>query len=208
MKKRTSKRMLYGLTVVMLLSALITSCSKDPVAPNEEHNHDDPSKVALLFIKGHYHGTQLHAHDTTTVAVRMDGRFIDPQTNALLDKAPVITLEQGSDIYQLQIKFYAPDGDLLNGEFLEEAAIHQFFFLPSVNDVLNYVYKDDRVGFTGDFSVLQTGKELSLTASLRHGINKTIQREWNDIKYNTYGSEDFKTVLQLKTVAAGAHDHD
>lgn len=197
-----------------ILSAAVTSCTKDPQKPHEEHNHDDPTKVEMLFIKGHYHGTSLHAHDTTKVVMRWDGKFIDPTTNALLTAPPEVKMEKGYDIYKLKVNFYDAKGKLLNGEFIEEANIHQFFFLPKAGGegALSYEYKDAnniRLGFDGDFKVLQTSKTFDMDVVLMHGLKKTTNIEWNDVNYKKFGgSPDFITTLKIKTVEGEAHaDH-
>lgn len=198
------------LFALIFASAFIyTSCSKDPVKPEEEHNHDDAAKTVITFFEGHYHGTSFHKVDSTVVAIRQDGKFIDAKTNALIgdgSQSPVVELSDG-ELQKMTIQFIDAHGHILNGEFLEEANIHQFFFLPSESGVLNYTYKDARVGFDGDFEILQTGKDLNLLISLRHGINKTPEKPWNDANYNRYGNEDFKTTLRIKTVEGSAHNH-
>ncbi len=190
---------------------LLVGCSKDPVHPEEEHNHDDQSKVVFTFYKGHYHGTSFHKGDSTVVALRQDGKFINPTTNALIgdgSQSPVVQLSDG-ELQKLSIVFLAADGDTLNGEFIKEANVHQFFFIPSVKDVLEYTYKDARLGFDGDFKILQINKELNLEVVLRHGLNKSSERAWNDVNFRNYGgSDDFKTTLRIKTVEGEAHAHD
>lgn len=203
--------MLSWIAGAFILSAAVTSCTKDPQKPHEEHNHDDPTKVEMLFIKGHYHGTKLHAHDTTKVVMRWDGKFIDPKTNALLSTPPEVKMEKGYDIYKLEVNFYDAKGKLLNGEFIEEASIHQFFFLPKAGGegALSYEYKDARLGFNGDFKVLQAGKTFDMDAILIHGLKKSTNIEWNDVNYKNFGgSPDFTTTLKIKTVEGGAHADD
>lgn len=190
---------------------LLTGCSKDPVTPEEEHNHDEQSKVVFTFYKGHYHGTSFHKGDSTVVTLRQDGKFVDSKTNALIGdglQSPVVQLADG-ELQKLSIVFLDAHGDTLNGEFIKEANVHQFFFIPSVKDVLEYTYKDARVGFNGDFKILQTNKDLNLDVVLRHGINKSTERAWNDANFRNYGgSDDFKTTLRIKTVEGEAHAHD
>lgn len=198
------------LFALIFASAFIyTSCSKDPVKPEEEHNHDDAAKTVITFFEGHYHGSNFHKVDSTIVAIRQDGKFIDAKTNALIgdgSQSPVVELSDG-ELQKMTIQFIDGHGHLLNGEFLEEANTHQMFFIPSVANVLNYTYKDATVGFDGDFEVLQTGKDLNLLISLRHGLNKIPTKAWNDADYYKYGSEDFKTTLRIKTIEGSAHEH-
>lgn len=204
------KQFLSITSAVFALAVLFASCGKKPVTPPEEHNHDDPSKVVMKFIRGHYHGTKLHGVDTTTVALRWDGKFIDPVTSNLLSAPPVVHMKKrANDICRLEITFLAADGDTINGEFLHEADEHQFFFIPQASgvDALTYTYKDAdnaRVGLTGDFKVLTEDKTFDLLLSLRHGIDKKDGKtyEWNDPKYNTYGSADFAATIKVVTELA------
>lgn len=121
-------------------------------------------------------------------------------------ESPVVELSDG-ELQKATIQFIDKHGHLMNGEYLQEANVHQMFFIPSVANVLNYTYKDATVGFDGDFEVLQTGKDLKLTISLRHGLNKTPAKVWNDADYYKYGIKDFETILRIKTIKGEKHHH-
>lgn len=193
--------------MALLVGTVYTSCNKNPVKPQEEHNHDEQSSVILNFYEGHYHGTDLHRTDTVQVAIRQDGKFIDPKTKAVLTTTPTVHMAKGEGIVnRLSIEFFDSKGDKINGEFLKEANTHQMFFLPGEAGVLDYEYKDQRIGFEGDFTVLQADKTIKLEMILRHGINKSTDRVWNDVQYRNYGgSTDFATSLNIHTEEGDAH---
>lgn len=196
-------KILSAIAGVFIFSATFTACTKDPVKPTDEHNHDDPAKTVMTFYKGHYHGEELHIIDSTVVAIRQDGKFINPKTNEVLTETPVVSLQKSYNIYKLKINFFSDKGTLLNGEFIKEANIHQFFFIPKAGGegVLSYEYKDADLGFDGDFNVLETGKTFDMDMVLMHGIDKSKNIKWNDPDFRKYGgSADFSTTLKIKTI--------
>ena len=157
---------------VIALTTIFTACSKDPAAPTDERKgkgHEDPTKVELIFRKGHLHDKLFHADPVSTINpiqkffFELDGvskNWVrkDASGKILTENDPVLMIENsGKTVYSLEIIYYNYKGERMNSEFTtsEMLPIHQHFFevdsyvntknndtVTNTDDLWGYEYRD------------------------------------------------------------------
>lgn len=174
---------MYGLGMITLLAATISlaSCAKDPV-PDPVVEQEEFDHALIQFVKLNPDGTQ--TTDTTAINFDKSGTPTPAQ----------ITLNNGTSyrtLITLSLK-----GASINGEIVGEGTEHRFFFNPSVNGILNYVYNDADVngrgiGLDGKMTVSGTAT-MNLKVILRHALDKAnaAAQDWNSTGYEAAGGED------------------
>jgi len=188
----------YFMLAVMALTLIgFASCSKDD--PTPEIDQEEYDGTILTFTEGHYHDDEFHAEGDTVQI-----RFIRGSDKPYPSHAHLHAGEQ----YQLDIAMFK-NGQNTTAEFEENE--HQWFFIGAPEDVLDYTYSDNRVGFKGVFTVKKaTSEGFDLKLILRHGLDKSrpAAQLWNNPNYNEAGgSDDFNKSFELHPVEEG-HDHD
>ncbi|SEL07431.1 hypothetical protein [Parapedobacter koreensis] len=186
--------------------AFLSSCSKDD--PDPEIPQEEIGGAKLTFTEVEWHGD--HADDIENpeiVEVEFDEAGLPPVGAHL-------HLDVGKT-YRLELKAYDFAGRESQQEFIEEAHIHQLFFLGAPEGVLDYQYADPdnvQVGVTGYLHVLKTSESFVFNVILRHlneGVKSNITADdWNNPNYTQFGGENDLDLKVEVHVVEGDHDHE
>lgn len=204
----------YIALAVLALGA--TSCSKsEPVSPHNEtehKHHEEPNRVEIVLTEVTLPSSlpfdYAHLGDIAEVSPKNTQTFVWKQQSdgtwaagtANSTGFVVKTLaDNPSAVYRLELKYYAPDGDLMNDEFVEEGedVKHQHFFAyyPNANGQritdataipYEYVYadvnesgvllpKNNPIGLKGYIRFKEIKSSVNLKIELLHAkVNKYI----------------------------------
>jgi hypothetical protein len=173
------------ITIALLLSILVafSSCKRDdPVLEDDQEEYD---KIEIIF-------TSLEdPNDVQTINFNKTGGIESSSYQLFNEKN-----------YAIQINIFQ-DEELINQEFIDEADEHKFFFLAPSDAVINYIYKDDDLGLTGEISFGESTSEFNLTILLRHGLDKAhpAAQNWNSRTYHqANGVDDLRLEIPILLV--------
>jgi hypothetical protein len=186
--------MLFTLTTLISFQA----CKKED--PKPEVDQEEFNRAVISF-------TKLDANGNPT-AIVVNAQFDDfehdhePDAGGTEDTHTAIDLETGVK-YRMEVKLFV-DQELINSEIMDEADLHQFFFLPSVSGAMTYQYEDrDKnnkpVGLSGLIEFTAAG-ELELNIVLRHNLEKdhAAAANWNSANHaDAGGAEDLNISLDI-----------
>lgn len=177
------KQTMYRIGCAALAAGIfgLSSCSKDPtpdpVVEQEEFDH-----ARIDFIKLNADGSE--TTDTTTVDFDQEGV-----------PAPQQLLLSNSTAYRMLLTL-SLKGESINPEIVEEGTEHKFFFNPSQDGVISYVYNDADadgrgIGLDGKLTV-SAAATFNLKVILRHALDKgnASAQDWNSTSYQAAGGED------------------
>lgn len=174
------------LSILALLITAITfsSCKKNPQpAPIAEQEEFDNVRLDYILINE----DDTETTDTTTINFNKEG----------VPSPSIMEVQKGRSYRSLITISYK--GNSINPEITEEGDEHQFFFLPTKENVIKqYTYKDSDkdnhgIGLDGIISFYETGGETGLRIILRHGLNKShpsVDQFWNSPNYQDAGGAD------------------
>jgi len=198
---------MHSVTVLSLAALLsLAACSKDD--PQPEIPQEEIGSATLTFTEVEWDGTE--AHD-------LEGGQVEKVTFDQQGLPPVGThlhLHAGKT-YRLTVAatdFAGREG--AEQEFLEDADVHQFFFLGAPEGVWAYQYADPdnkRVGVTGYLHVLQPSEAFVLNVILRH-LNKGVkagisEADWNNPQYTRFSGENDLDLNVEVHIVEDDHDH-
>lgn len=199
-----SKFYRLAMAALLLSATFFSACSKkdDPV-PEPDQEEADATVFNFILLEKH----DDHFHETTdTVKVTFD------KTGAPSPHHVHLTADHS---YRLKIAMYYKGNDITQ-EYIDEGKIHQFFFVPTVDGYLDYVYEDKDadgrgIGFTGVFTVLKAdGGAFDLKSVLLHGLDKSnaAAQQWNNPGFRDAGGEtDFEAEFEIHP-SASDDDHE
>lgn len=192
---------LYRISLMFfVLAAMFTfqACQKDD--PQPEVNQEEFNRAVITFTKLDANGNET----ATTVTAEFDELAHDHSSGSGgHDHDHVhVHLEHGAK-YRMAIGLYV-DEKLINEEIMDEADLHQFFFLPSAPGIISYQYEDkDKnnkpVGLKGVLEVTADG-EVELNVILRHNLNKNhaAAAAWNSVNHpEAGGADDLNINLEI-----------
>lgn len=197
MNNKLSKLSILALFAIIAVS--FSSCKKDDPIPEIDQEEFDGTRIT--FTAGHYDGAEFHAEEGEEPII------IDFERGSAAATPNHIHLHAG-ETYRMQIAILR-DGVNINADF--DAPGHQFFFTGAPAGVLDYEYKDNKVGFDGFLTVKEaTDEGFDLNVILRHGLNKShgSAQAWNSTTYaQAGGTDDLNKKFELHPVPADGHDH-
>ncbi|MET6997568.1 hypothetical protein [Chitinophaga defluvii] len=191
------RQLLAGLLIGL---TFFSACSKKD-NPVPEVNQEEADAAVFNFILLEKHNDHYHEKkDTVKVSFDKTGHASPHHMH----------LTEGEH-YRLKIVMYYKGKDITK-EYTDEGNIHQFFFVPTKEGYLDYVYEDKDakgrgIGFTGIVKVLKAdGGAFDLKAVLKHGLNKDhpAAKAWNNPKFMDAGGEtDFEGEFEIHPSPAG-----
>ena len=206
--KHPFKSLSFALLSVGLLT-FAASCSKDDPVP--EIPQEEVGSATLTFTEVEWNGNEAQDVDNPEVVSVTFG-----QDGLPADGSPShVHLDVGKT-YRMTVAatdFAGREG--AEQEFLDDAGIHQLFFLGAPEGVLDYQYADPdgkRVGVTGYLHILQPSESFIFNVVLRHlneGVKSSItDADWNNPDYTKFSGENDLDLKVEVHVVDGDHDHE
>lgn len=193
--------------VSLAFLAFAAACSKDD--PEPEIPQEEIKTATLTFTEVEWHGD--HADDLENPEVT-EIEFQD----GLPPVGTHLHLDVGKT-YRLTLSatdFAGREG--AEQEFLDDADIHQVFFLDAPEGVLDYQYADPdnkQVGVTGYLHVLAPSESFVFNVVLRH-LNKGVKAgitadDWNNPDYTKFsGENDLDLKVEVHVVEGDHEEHE
>ena len=187
------KKVTYRIALLAIAAVFLTfsSCKKDPT-PTPELEQEEFDHALVQFIRLNADGSQ--TTDTTAVNFDRTGTPAPQQ----------VQLSNGT-VYRMLLTL-SLNGASINSEIVEEGTEHKFFFNPTQNGLITYVYSDADsegrgIGLDGKLSVTGAGT-FDLKIVLRHALDKSnaAAQSWNSTTYQEAGGEDdLNVTFGIKT---------
>ncbi|UIR57983.1 hypothetical protein LZQ00_09225 [Sphingobacterium sp. SRCM116780] len=177
------KKIIYsGKFLLLAILFIFNSCKKDE--PVHEHDNEEMKTMTMTFVE-----------KTTNENVTVSIDATDKETK-------VLTLKKGN--YDMTMKLYDFEGHEVQQEILDDANMHQFFFVGPSQEQINFTYLDAQVGLTSNWKILQAANNIPMKIVLMHGLSKgyVTPTDWNSKNYQSIagGTPDIAVNLTLNLI--------
>jgi len=192
-------QLLSVLAIALLFAISFSSCSKNDPVP--EVDQEEYNAVQIVLQHGEIANDNFIASGEETII------------NFTKDGIPTpkhVHITEGES-YRMKINLLS-NGENINQEIIDEANVHQFFFLGAPEGLFDYKYEDANIGLQGILSVLgHADSAFDFNIILRHGLNKNhaSAQTWNSKTYvQAGGADDLNMKVELHVTATDAeHNH-